>query len=62
MSYLLAAGCSFTDPSFETKSYTKEEMQQMGHGYQVGHWKTWPEYLGEKLNLESKNYGESFAY
>jgi hypothetical protein len=61
MSYLLAAGCSFTDPTFQTKAYTKEEMQQMGHGYRLGCWKTWPEYLAEKLNLECENYGESGA-
>jgi hypothetical protein len=58
MSYILAGGCSYTDPDYECINYSREEMQQMGHGYRLGRWKMWPEYLGEKLNLEVINTGE----
>ena len=41
MSYILAGGCSYTDPNYECINYTKEEMQQNGAHKSEWDWMGW---------------------
>ena len=50
--FLLADGCSYTDPSFRSLDESLPEEERSG-------WAMWPEHLGNSLSLEVINNGHS---
>lgn len=63
MSYILANGCSWTNPNYgiqATNAYhTDEEKKELG--IPNDNWPMWPEYVGKKFKLPVVNLGRSGA-
>lgn len=61
MSYILANGCSWTNPNYglQTGNSYHTDDEKIELGIPLGNWKMWPEYVSNKLKLPIKNLAEN---
>lgn len=62
MTYLLANGCSYTDPNYNKGNnhwHSDEDKKRLG--IPLDNWPMWPEYVAKKLGLEYLNLATSGA-
>ena len=61
MSYILANGCSWTNPNYGVdcgNSYHTDE-EKLELGIPLGNWQMWPDYVANKFKLPIKNLAEN---
>lgn len=61
MTYLLANGCSYTDPNYGAKgnNYWHSDEDKIKLGIPIDNWPMWPQYVADKLGIEHVNLAVS---